>query len=189
MLSAIILGGVKLLYTLLIDLVLSGGGSDLTGYLVQYEVAATAGGFFLLYAIILLFFLRQQKGVRNGADDLLERICDALEEFTPSQMHDGEEDYRGELYQYLTANFPDVEMTVQNERGKPSFILRDVGIEIRGPADNGTLDSIATLCMQSSAGLRCLIVVLCEPHYAPDHFHDVERGMKQYFRNVRILQK
>ncbi len=189
MLSVIILGGMELLYTLAIDLILNEGSGTPVERIMQHEVIVTAVGFVLLYILILLLFLRQQETAHNGAEDLLGRIYDALDAFKPSQAHSGDEGYRGDLYQYLTTIFPDVEMTIQNDRGKPSFILRDVGIEIRGPADSGTLDSIATLCMQSSADLRCLIVILCEPQYMPEQFHEVEKGIKQYFRNVRLLQK
>ncbi|MGA2919123.1 hypothetical protein [Methanoregula sp.] len=122
-------------------------------------------------------------------DLLITKIVDAIKNFKPIRKWENEDGYHKELLGYLSHDFPEIKYEFQIGSSRPDLVIKNIAIELKGPTDNGALDTLTTKCLKYSKYYDHLIIVLFEPRFSEGHFKEIREGINQYFPHVIIIRK
>ncbi|MGH2640057.1 MAG: J domain-containing protein, partial [Rhabdochlamydiaceae bacterium] len=123
------------------------------------------------------------------AATVFSKIVSTIVAFTPSFKWPNESGYQAELLSYLKQSFPDAVVEPQSGASRPDIAIQDIAIEVKGPTDNQALNTVTTKCLKYCHHYSKLIIVLFQPMFSERNYEEIQRGVNQYFPNVRIIRK
>lgn len=128
-------------------------------------------------------------GTKYGEPTALQEVTRVIEQFTPSTIWNNEEGYQAELYSVLKQRFPDVSVDPRKDSTRPDILLRNIGIEVKGPTGAGELKILPDECLRYSPHYKHLIFVLFNPEFTELFYKEITEGIGRNYHNVRIIRK
>jgi hypothetical protein len=126
---------------------------------------------------------------KKGSNKLLE-IEKAIIEFPPMRRYNEELYYQDTLASFLRARFPDTRIEVTRGSTRPDIVVKGVAIEIKGPTNDGDLQTIADKCLRYKQYFpKGMICVLFNVNVTQHRYEDWVQGMKKTHPDVKIIKK
>lgn len=189
MLSVISLGFLQLVYSVMIEPVMSSRFPVLAGEIDAHLLMVMALEYVVLYILFLLILEKQHIRISRIGEDNLERSIHAIEGFSPSTLYSDPSGYRTEIGAYLRDGLSGHSVEVQDHWSKPPIVIDTIAVEVIGPADDAALQTLSANCLQYARSYRSLIVVLFDQRFSSDHYEDMIAKLEGIFQNVTVILK
>jgi len=111
-------------------------------------------------------FIWWYSGYRKRKGMLFWQLVDAIKKFRYYPMFGKEQPYHAMLYGYLVGlGFRNIKYELSTGWARPDISIKDVAIEVKGPVQANSLQTLADKAIRYSGHYNYWIVVLFEPQY------------------------
>lgn len=120
----------------------------------------------------------------------LEKIADKIRSYVPKTSSQLEVDYQLLLCGYLQNDYPEIELERQKGSSRPDLVIRDVGIEIKGPTFIGSLQTIADKLLRYPQHFGGgIIIVLFDVQVNNRFYGEWLEGIKMKYSEAIVIKR
>lgn len=128
---------------------------------------------------------------KTFSNEMLKSISNEIVNFKPLlPNYKFELPYHIDLARHLMQKFKNAKVEVQKSSARPDIVIDNIAIEVKGPTNEKSLQTLADKCIRYSQYFdKNLIFVLFDLQTTDRFYLDWERGIKQNFPKVTIIKK